>query len=76
MKLEIFFVKDLHLNNPQKRDLLAILSVGAYGSVLSSNYNSRPTIPEVLVKDNQWEIIRKRIDVDEIIKRDIIPDWL
>ena len=71
-----FFVKDLHLNNPQKRDLLAILSVGAYGSVLSSNYNSRPTIPEVLVKDNQWEIIRKRIEVDEIIKRDIIPDWL
>ena len=71
-----FFVKDLHLKNPQKGDLLAILSVGAYGSVLSSNYNSRPTIPEVLVKDNQWEIIRKRIEVDEIIKRDIIPDWL
>ena len=61
---------------PKKGDLLALLSVGAYGSVLSSNYNSRPTISEVLVKDHQSELIRDKIEIDEIVKRDKIPDWL
>ena len=70
------FLKNLPLNNPKKGDLLALLSVGAYGSVLSSNYNSRPTISEVLVKDHQSELIRDKIEIDEIVKRDKIPDWL
>tara|TARA_B100000700_G_scaffold224282_1_gene247294 strand:+ start:78 stop:308 length:231 start_codon:yes stop_codon:yes gene_type:complete len=70
------FFKNLPLDNPKKGDLLALLSVGAYGSVLSSNYNSRPTISEVLVKDHQSELIRDKIEIDEIVKRDKIPDWL
>jgi len=57
-------------------DLVAFRSAGAYGAVMSSEYNSRPLIPEVLVKDDQFAVIRARPTFDEMIKRDIIPAWL
>ncbi|MEL6565976.1 MAG: diaminopimelate decarboxylase [Pseudomonadota bacterium] len=57
-------------------DLVAFRSAGAYGAVMSSEYNTRPLIPEVLVKGDQYAVIRPRPTFDEIINRDTIPEWL
>ncbi len=57
-------------------DLVAFRSAGAYGAVMSSEYNTRPLIPEVLVHGDQFAVIRARPTFDEIINRDIIPMWL
>ena len=57
-------------------DLVAFRSAGAYGAVMSSEYNTRPLIPEVLVHGDQFAVIRARPSFDEIINRDIIPEWL
>ena len=57
-------------------DLLAFRSAGAYGAVMSSEYNSRPLIPEVMVQGDQFAVIRARPTFDEMINRDTIPEWL
>jgi len=57
-------------------DLVAFRSAGAYGAVMSSEYNTRPLIPEALVNGDQFAVIRARPTVEEIINRDIIPSWL
>ncbi|WP_170369795.1 diaminopimelate decarboxylase [Ruegeria arenilitoris] len=57
-------------------DLVAFRSAGAYGAVMSSEYNTRPLIPEVLVNGDQFAVIRERPTFDEIINRDTIPEWL
>ena len=57
-------------------DLVAFRSAGAYGAVMSSEYNSRPLIPEVLVHGDQFAVIRARPTFDEMINRDTIPSWL
>ncbi len=57
-------------------DLVAFRSAGAYGAVMSSEYNSRLLIPEVLVNEHQFAVIRPRPTYDEMINRDIIPEWL
>ncbi len=57
-------------------DLIAFRSAGAYGAVMSSEYNSRPLIPEVLVNGDQFAVIRPRPSFDEMINRDTIPEWL
>ena len=57
-------------------DLVAFRSAGAYGAVMSSEYNTRPLIPEVLVKDDHFAVIRARPTFDEMIKRDTVPEWI
>lgn len=57
-------------------ELLAFRSAGAYGAVMSSEYNTRPLIPEVLVKEDQFAVIRARPSFDEIINRDTVPEWV
>ena len=57
-------------------DLVAFRSAGAYGAVMSSEYNTRPLIPEVMVNGDQFAVIRARPSFDEIINRDTIPSWL
>ena len=57
-------------------DLIAFRSAGAYGAVMASEYNSRPLIPEVLVHEHQFAVIRSRPSFDEMINRDTIPTWL
>ena len=59
-----------------ENDLIVFLSCGAYGAVMSSEYNSRPLVPEVLVKGSNFSIIRQRASIEATIKRDIIPKWL
>ncbi len=56
--------------------LVAFRSAGAYGAVMSSEYNSRPMIPEVLVHGDQFAVIRARPSFDEMLNRDTIPEWL
>jgi len=56
--------------------LLAFRSAGAYGAVMSSEYNSRPMIPEVLVSGDHFAVIRARPTFDEMLNRDTIPEWL
>ncbi|MBY5987443.1 diaminopimelate decarboxylase [Roseovarius atlanticus] len=57
-------------------DLVAFRSAGAYGAVMSSEYNTRPLVPEVLVHEHQFAVIRPRPTFDEMINRDTIPQWL
>jgi diaminopimelate decarboxylase len=57
-------------------DLVAFRSAGAYGAVMASEYNTRPLIPEVLVKGDQFAVIRARPTFDEIINRDTVPEWV
>jgi hypothetical protein len=57
-------------------DLVAFRSAGAYGAVMASEYNSRPLIPEGLVKGDQFAVIRARPTYEEMISRDTLPPWL
>ena len=70
------FAKKRKMPELSESDLVAFRSAGAYGAVMSSEYNTRPLIPEVMVNKNEFSIIRKRPSYEEIIDRDIIPDWL
>jgi diaminopimelate decarboxylase len=57
-------------------DLVAILTAGAYGAVMSSAYNARPPAAEVLVKGDKWAVVRPRMDDDALVSSERIPDWL
>ncbi len=70
------FAKQRHLPLLQAGDLVAFRSAGAYGAVMSSEYNSRPLVPEVLVKGDHFAVIRPRPTYDAMIERDTIPPWL
>jgi diaminopimelate decarboxylase len=60
----------------KENELIAFMSAGAYGAVMSSTYNTRLLIPEVLVNGSEFAIIRPRTTYDELIGLDRIPDWL
>ena len=70
------FAKGRELTPLAAGDLVAFRSAGAYGAVMASEYNTRPLIPEVLVKGDQFAVIRPRPTFDEMINRDIVPEWL
>ncbi|KIC46522.1 diaminopimelate decarboxylase [Ruegeria sp. ANG-S4] len=70
------FAKQRNMPPLKSGDLIAFRSAGAYGAVMSSEYNTRPLIPEVLVHGDQFAVIRERPSFDEIINRDTIPEWL
>ena len=70
------FAKERMMPPLKADDLVAFRSAGAYGAVMSSEYNTRPLIPEVLVKGDQYAVIRARPTFDEMINRDSIPEWL
>src|SRR5690606_939870 len=71
-----FLAQDREMPLMQPRDLIAVSTAGAYGAVLSSTYNSRLLIPEVLVKDDQFHVIRPRLSYEQLIGLDSVPDWL
>jgi diaminopimelate decarboxylase len=71
-----FLAKDRTLPEVKPGDLLAIMSAGAYGFVMASNYNSRPRVPEVLVKDGEVHVIRTRESYDDLVKGETIPAFL
>jgi diaminopimelate decarboxylase len=71
-----FLARDRDLAEPPSGALLAVMSAGAYGAVQAGTYNTRPLVPEVLVKGAQWAVVRPRLEVDQLIALDRMPDWL
>jgi diaminopimelate decarboxylase len=71
-----FFAKDREIGRPQRGDLLAVMSAGAYGFTMASNYNSHPKAPEILVDGDKYYIVRKRESFDDLINGEVIPPEL
>ena len=71
-----FLALNRDLAEPGPGALLAVMSAGAYGAVQAGTYNTRPLVPEVLVNGPQWALIRPRLEVDQLIALDRMPDWL
>ena len=61
---------------PKAGDLLAIMTAGAYGAVQSGTYNTRPLVPEVLVRGDEYAVVRPRVEVDALIAMDKPAPWL
>ena len=57
-------------------DLVSVMTAGAYGAVMASTYNTRPLVPEVLVRGTQWSVVRPRQEVEDIIAMDRLAPWL
>lgn len=68
-----FFAKDREIARPRRGDLLAVMSAGAYGFTMASNYNSHPKPPEVLVDGDRYYVVRKRESMDDLINGEVIP---
>jgi diaminopimelate decarboxylase len=64
------------LPETQPGDLVALMTAGAYGAVMSSTYNSRLLVPEVMVRGADWAVVRPRPTFEELIKLDRLPAWL
>ena len=71
-----FLATDRSLPEVKAGDLLAVMSAGAYGFVMASNYNSRPRPPEILVKDGEIHVIRARESYDDLVRGESIPEFL
>jgi diaminopimelate decarboxylase len=57
-------------------DLVSVMTAGAYGAVMASTYNSRPLVPEVLVRGSAHAVVRPRPGYDALIGLDRLPPWL
>ncbi|MGD9769194.1 MAG: diaminopimelate decarboxylase [Pseudolabrys sp.] len=71
-----FLALDRDLPEPKPGDLLAVMSAGAYGAVQAGTYNTRALVPEVLVRDDRWALVRPRLDADQLIALDRLPPWM
>jgi len=71
-----FLAKDRLLAAVKPGELMAVMSAGAYGFVMASNYNSRPRVPEVLVKGGDIHVIRERETYEDLVKGEMIPAFL
>ncbi len=71
-----FLAKGRSLQELRPGELIAVMSAGAYGFSMSTNYNSRPRVAEVLVRDKEMFVIREREDYEDLIRRERIPEFL
>jgi diaminopimelate decarboxylase len=71
-----FLALNRDMVEPADGALLAVMSAGAYGAVQAGTYNTRALVPEVLVNGAEWALIRPRLEVDQLIALDRMPDWL
>lgn len=71
-----YLARDRALPPVGQGDLVAVFSAGAYGAVQSGTYNTRALVPEVLVRGDQFSIVRRRVDVTEVMSLDHVPEWL
>ena len=71
-----YLALDRTLDQPERGDLLAIMSSGAYGAVQAGTYNTRALVPEVLVKGDQYAVVRPRVEVEQLIALDQVAPWL
>jgi diaminopimelate decarboxylase len=69
-----FFAQDREIPQLAPGDRIAVLSSGAYGFVMSSNYNSRPLLPEILIDGNQVHLARARQSLEDLIQGEAIPE--
>jgi len=69
------FAKDRTLTKLETGDLIAFRTAGAYGATMSNTYNSRALVPEVMVSGDKFAIIRKRIDIEELIDLENLAEW-
>jgi diaminopimelate decarboxylase len=70
------FTRDRDLPPLAGGDRVAFMTAGAYGASMSSTYNTRPLVPEVLVDGSRFAVIRARPSYDDLLALDIVPDWL
>jgi diaminopimelate decarboxylase len=71
-----FLALDRELPEPAAGDLLAVMSAGAYGAVQAGTYNTRALVPEVLVRQGEWAVVRPRVEAAAQIALDRLPAWL
>ncbi len=71
-----YLALDRALVEPKPGDLLAVMTAGAYGATQAGTYNSRLLVPEVLVRNDEWALVRPRQTVEELIALDRLPGWL
>ncbi len=71
-----YFALGRAMPEPRPGDLLALMTAGAYGAVQAGTYNTRPLVPEVIVRDSEWALARPRLDVDALIGMDRLPPWI
>ncbi len=71
-----YLAKGRSLPDMKRGELLAVMSAGAYGFAMASNYNSRPRVPEVLVRGSEYAVIRKREQYEDLITGETIPERL
>ncbi len=71
-----FLAKDREMPPVQQGELLAVMGAGAYGFSMSSNYNSRPRVAEVMVKGAEYFVVRERETYSELIRGEKVPRWL
>ena len=71
-----FLAKDRKIPGLKPNDLIAVMSAGAYGFTMSSNYNSRPRVPEILVEGKEFHVIRERESYEDLIRGEKIPEFL
>jgi len=71
-----FLARGRAIPRVERGELLAVMSAGAYGFTMSSNYNSRPRIAEVLVRDDQYFVVRERESYQDLIRGEEVPGFL
>ena len=71
-----YFARGRSIPRLERGDLMAVMSSGAYGFSMSSNYNSRPRVPEVLVRDDAFHVIRSRETPADLVRGESIPEFL
>jgi diaminopimelate decarboxylase len=71
-----YMARDRDLPDAAEGDLLALMSAGAYGFSMASNYNSRPRPAEVLVKGDRWSVVREREHLADLVKGELVPAFL
>jgi diaminopimelate decarboxylase len=71
-----YLALDRELPELRAGDLICVMTAGAYGAVLASEYNSRLLVPEVLVSENRYSVTRPRASYDDMLAKERLPDWL
>jgi diaminopimelate decarboxylase len=71
-----FLAVHREMAEPVNGALLAVMTAGAYRAAQAGTYNTRPLVPEVMVNGSEWALVRPRLEVDQLIALDRMPDWL
>ena len=70
------FAMGREIDTVAEGDLVVFRTAGAYGATMANTYNSRALVPEVMVSDEQWSLVRERPPIEALIAADHLPPWL